>query len=55
MSLLSSPSTPKTYIGDRFIPCRNSDKWDIQFNINEVCDFSPLFKDPFIFKNIFCF
>lgn len=35
MSLLSSP-TPKTYIGDRFIPCRNSDKWDIQFNINEV-------------------
>lgn len=35
MSLLSSPSTPKTYIGDRFIPCRNSDKWDIQFNINE--------------------
>ena len=39
MSLLpSSPLTPKTtYVGDRFIPCRNTDKWDIQFNINEVC------------------
>lgn len=24
------------YVGDRFIPYRNTDSWDIQFNINDV-------------------
>ena len=35
----NSPSKQQqvaAYIGDRFIPCRNVDKWDIQFNINDV-------------------
>ena len=31
-----SASTP--YIGDRYIPFRNTEKWDIQFNINDVSD-----------------
>jgi hypothetical protein len=26
----------QSYIGDRYIPYRNVDKWDIQFNINDV-------------------
>lgn len=34
-SIPTSPTPKNSYIGDRFIPCRNSDKWDIQFNMNE--------------------
>lgn len=36
----SSPSSTRValanYVGDRFIPYRNTDSWDIQFNINDV-------------------
>ena len=59
MSLLpSSPLTPKTtYVGDRFIPCRNTDKWDIQFNINEVCvknnNFYTFSLSPVLFTHFF--
>jgi len=44
-SLSSSMMTPprvnrrlvlSNYVGDRFIPCRNTDNWDIQFNINDM-------------------
>jgi len=31
----TTPSCTPSYIGDRFIPMRNSAKWDIQFNMNE--------------------
>ncbi len=33
--MINSPSK-SSYIGDRFIPFRNAEKWDIQFNINDV-------------------
>jgi hypothetical protein len=40
LSLSASKSSPSkkfaNYIGDRFIPFRNAEKWDIQFNSNDV-------------------
>lgn len=41
----SSPSKVyPSYIGDRYIPYRNTDKWDIQFNINDSENRSPLIR-----------
>ena len=40
MERIVTPSPRKnsnnSFIGDRFIPCRNAEKWDIQFNMNDV-------------------
>lgn len=46
MGMTSPSKLGSPYIGDRYIPCRNVEKWDIQFNINENENRSPIVRRP---------